>query len=67
MVTVLLAIEDVARHLPNFDALGKHIYTLRTLEESLALVPIVQPGRPNFSICRKSCLKAKVLIGILGL
>lgn len=47
--------------------MSKHIYTLLNLEESPALVPIVQPGRPNFSICRKNCLKAKVSIGMLGL
>ncbi|MDR6629453.1 3-phenylpropionate/trans-cinnamate dioxygenase ferredoxin reductase subunit [Acinetobacter lwoffii] len=42
---LLLATGGAARRLPNFDALGKHIYTLRNLEDSQALVPVLQPGR----------------------
>jgi len=42
---LLLATGGAARRLPNFDALGKHVYTLRNLENSQALVPVLQPGR----------------------
>ncbi|QXX86107.1 FAD-dependent oxidoreductase [Acinetobacter lwoffii] len=42
---LLLATGGAARRLPNFDALGKHVYTLRNLEDSQALVPILQAGR----------------------
>lgn len=42
---LLLATGGAARRLPNFDALGKHVYTLRNLEDSQALVPVLQPGK----------------------
>lgn len=42
---LLLATGGAARRLPNFDALGKHIYTLRNLEDSQALVPVLQAGQ----------------------
>ncbi len=42
---LLLATGGAARRLPNFDALGKHVYTLRNLEDSQALVPVLQAGR----------------------
>lgn len=42
---LLLATGGAARRLPNFDALGKHVYTLRNLEDSQALIPVLQPGR----------------------
>ena len=42
---LLLATGGAARRLPNFDALGKHVYTLRNLEDSQALVPVLQPGQ----------------------
>ena len=42
---LLLATGGAARRLSNFDALGKHVYTLRNLEDSQALVPVLQPGR----------------------
>ncbi|WP_441373463.1 3-phenylpropionate/cinnamic acid dioxygenase ferredoxin--NAD(+) reductase subunit [Acinetobacter lwoffii] len=42
---LLLATGGAARRLPNFDALGKHVYTLRNLEDSHALVPVLQAGR----------------------
>ncbi|NHC02972.1 FAD-dependent oxidoreductase [Acinetobacter sp. 187] len=42
---LLIATGGAARRLPNFDALGKHVYTLRNLEDSQALVPVLQPGR----------------------
>ncbi|TSH76032.1 FAD-dependent oxidoreductase [Acinetobacter sp. RF15A] len=42
---LLLATGGAARRLPNFDALGKYVYTLRNLEDSQALVPVLQPGR----------------------
>ena len=42
---LLLATGGEARRLPNFDALGKHVYTLRNLEDSQALVPVLQAGR----------------------
>ncbi|ENX16764.1 MULTISPECIES: 3-phenylpropionate/cinnamic acid dioxygenase ferredoxin--NAD(+) reductase subunit [Acinetobacter] len=42
---LLLATGGTARRLPNFDALGKHVYTLRNLEDSQALVPVLQAGR----------------------
>ena len=41
---LLLATGGAARRLPNFDALGKHVYTLRNLEDSQALVPVLQSG-----------------------
>ena len=42
---LLLATRGAARRLLNFDALGKHVYTLRNLEDSQALVPVLQAGR----------------------
>ncbi|MEN8991780.1 3-phenylpropionate/cinnamic acid dioxygenase ferredoxin--NAD(+) reductase subunit [Avibacterium paragallinarum] len=42
---LLIATGGAARRLPNFDALGKHVYTLRNLEDSQALVPVLQAGR----------------------
>ena len=42
---LLLATGGAARRLPNFDALAKHVYTLRNLEDSQALVPVLQAGR----------------------
>ena len=42
---LLLATGGAARRLPNFDALGKHVYTLRNLEDSQALVPVLQAGK----------------------
>ena len=42
---LLLATGGAARRLPNFDALGKHVYTLRNLEDSKALVPVLQAGQ----------------------
>jgi 3-phenylpropionate/trans-cinnamate dioxygenase ferredoxin reductase component len=42
---LLLATGGAARRLPNFDALGKHVYTLRNLEDSQALVPVLQQGQ----------------------
>lgn len=42
---LLFATGGAARRLPNFDALGKHVYTLRNLEDSQALVPVLQAGR----------------------
>jgi 3-phenylpropionate/trans-cinnamate dioxygenase ferredoxin reductase component len=42
---LLLATGGAARRLPNFDALGKHVYTLRDLEDSQALVPVLQKGQ----------------------
>ena len=42
---LLLATGGAVRRLPNFDALGKHVYTLRNLEDSQALVPVLQAGR----------------------
>lgn len=42
---LLLATGGAARRLPNFDALGKHVYTLRNLEDSQALVPVLQKGQ----------------------
>lgn len=42
---LLLATGGAARRLTNFDALGKHVYTLRNLEDSQALVPVLQKGR----------------------
>lgn len=41
---LLLATGGAARRLPNFDALGKHVYTLRN-EDSQALVPVLQAGQ----------------------
>jgi 3-phenylpropionate/trans-cinnamate dioxygenase ferredoxin reductase subunit len=42
---LLLATGGAARRLPNFDALGQQVYTLRNLEDSQALVPVLQPER----------------------
>ena len=42
---LLIATGGAARRLPNFDALGKHVYTLRNLEDSQALVPVLQPSQ----------------------
>ncbi|NCI78370.1 3-phenylpropionate/cinnamic acid dioxygenase ferredoxin--NAD(+) reductase subunit [Acinetobacter kanungonis] len=42
---LLLATGGAARRLPNFDALGQRVYTLRNLEDSQALVPVLQPER----------------------
>ena len=42
---LLLATGGAARRLPNFDALGKQVYTLRNLEDSQALVPVLQAGK----------------------
>lgn len=42
---LLLATGGAARRLANFDALAKHVYTLRNLEDSQALVPVLQAGR----------------------
>ena len=42
---LLLATGGAPRRLPDLDALGKHIYTLRNLEDSQALVPVLQPER----------------------
>lgn len=42
---LLLATGGAARRLPNFDVLGKHVYTLRNLEDSQALVPVLQAGQ----------------------
>lgn len=42
---LLLATGGAAHRLPNFDALGKHVYTLRNLEDSQALVPVLQAGQ----------------------
>ena len=42
---LLLATGGAARRLPNFDALGTQVYTLRNLEDSQALVPVLQAGR----------------------
>lgn len=42
---LLLATGGAARRLPNFDALGKNVYTLRNLEDSQALVSVLQAGK----------------------
>jgi 3-phenylpropionate/trans-cinnamate dioxygenase ferredoxin reductase subunit len=42
---LLLATGGAARRLPNFDALGQRVYTLRNLEDSQALVPVLQAGQ----------------------
>lgn len=42
---LLLATGGAARRLPDFDALGKQVYTLRNLEDSQALVPVLQAGK----------------------
>lgn len=42
---LLLATGGAARRLPALDALGKHVYTLRNLEDAQALDPVLQPGR----------------------
>lgn len=42
---LLLATGGAARRLPNLDALGKHVYTLRNLDDALALLPVLQADR----------------------
>ena len=42
---MLLATGGAPRRLPDLDALGKHVYTLRNLEDSQALVPVLQSER----------------------
>jgi len=42
---LLLATGGAARRLPDFDALGKQVYTLRNLEDSQALIPVLQAGQ----------------------
>ena len=42
---LLLATGGAARRLANFDALGQQVYTLRNLEDSQALVPVLQAQR----------------------
>ncbi|RGD89834.1 3-phenylpropionate/cinnamic acid dioxygenase ferredoxin--NAD(+) reductase subunit [Acinetobacter sp. SWAC57] len=42
---LLLATGGAARRLPNFDALSQHVYTLRNLEDSQALIPVLQAGK----------------------
>ena len=42
---LLLATGGAARRLPNLDALGKHVYTLRNLDDALALLPVLQAER----------------------
>ena len=42
---LLLATGGAPRRLPDLDALGKHVYTLRNLEDSQALVPVLQSER----------------------
>lgn len=42
---LLLATGGAARRLPLLDALGKHVYTLRNLEDSQALIPVLEAGR----------------------
>ncbi len=51
---LLLATGGAARRLPDFDALGKQVYTLRNLEDSQALVPVLQAGQRD--ACRSSLL-----------
>lgn len=42
---LLIATGGAARRLPALDALGKHVYTLRNLEDAQALTPVLQAGR----------------------
>ncbi|MDQ8936894.1 3-phenylpropionate/cinnamic acid dioxygenase ferredoxin--NAD(+) reductase subunit [Acinetobacter rudis] len=42
---LLIATGGSARRLPALDALEKHVYTLRNLEDAQALIPVLQPGR----------------------
>lgn len=42
---LLIATGGAARRLPMLDALAKHVYTLRNLEDAQALTPVLQPGR----------------------
>lgn len=42
---LLLATGGAPRRLPVLDALGKNVYTLRNLEDSQALIPVLQPGK----------------------
>jgi len=42
---LLLATGGAPRRLPILDAVGKHVYTLRNLEDSQALVPVFQAGK----------------------
>ncbi len=42
---LLLATGGAARRLPMLDALGKHVYTLRNLEDAQALIPVLQPNK----------------------
>lgn len=42
---LLLATGGDARRLPMLDALGKHVYTLRNLEDAQALIPVLQPNK----------------------
>lgn len=42
---LLLATGGAARRLPILDVLGKHVFTLRNLEDAQSLIPVLQPGR----------------------
>ncbi|QXA08875.1 FAD-dependent oxidoreductase [Acinetobacter pittii] len=42
---LLLATGGAPRRLPVLDAVGKHVYTLRNLEDSQALISVLQPGK----------------------
>lgn len=42
---LLLATGGSARRLPMLDALGQHVYTLRNLEDSQKLIPVLQPEK----------------------
>lgn len=42
---LLLATGGAPRRLPVLDGLGKNVYTLRNLEDSQALIPVLQPGK----------------------
>jgi len=42
---LLLATGGAPRRLPVLDALGKNVYTLRNLEDSQALIPVLQPSK----------------------
>lgn len=42
---LLLATGGAARRLADLDALGKHVYTLRSLEDAQALIAVLQPKR----------------------
>ncbi|MBK0062424.1 MULTISPECIES: 3-phenylpropionate/cinnamic acid dioxygenase ferredoxin--NAD(+) reductase subunit [unclassified Acinetobacter] len=42
---LLVATGGAARRFPLLDALGKHVYTLRNLEDSQALIPVFDAGR----------------------